>query len=66
MRIVKVSVNYGETINIGNYESRRIDYGATAELAPGEEPAAAQRELLLLLRNEVKEAADRVIAADRH
>ena len=26
-RIVKVYVSYGETVNMGNYESLRLDYG---------------------------------------
>ena len=31
MKIEKITASYGMTINIGNYESIRIDAGATAD-----------------------------------
>lgn len=66
MKVIEVAVNYGETVNIGNYESRRVDYYARATLDPGEEPEVVRRQLLLDLRRGTKEAVDRIIAADRH
>ena len=36
MKITKVSVSYGRTINMGNYESLRLEYSAEVELDPGD------------------------------
>ncbi len=32
MKITKIKVNIGRTINLGNYESARIDLGAEADI----------------------------------
>jgi hypothetical protein len=32
MKTTKVSVSYGRTINMGNYESLRLEYSAEAEI----------------------------------
>lgn len=36
MKAIKVVVSRGLTINLGNYESERIDLSAEIELSPGE------------------------------
>lgn len=66
MKISEVSINYGETLNIGNYEARRVDFSYRATLAEGEDPIAVGRELLIKARAEARQAAERIIFADRH
>lgn len=39
MKITKISVSYGRTINLGNFESARLDAMIEAELGPLEYPA---------------------------
>ena len=36
MQVREISVSYGLTVNTGNYESERVDVGATITLSPGE------------------------------
>lgn len=36
MKVNKIAVNYGRTVNMGNYESFRIDLTAEAELTPSD------------------------------
>ena len=38
LRKGNVTVSYGETLNMGNYESARIDVGVTLEIATHEFP----------------------------
>lgn len=35
-QVKEISVSYGLTVNTGNYESERVDVGATITLSPGE------------------------------
>jgi len=41
MNIKAVNVKVGATINLGNYESLRLDYGMEAELEEGDTPSQA-------------------------
>lgn len=45
MKIEKISVTEGGTINLGNYENRRLEIHMEATLDEGEMPEAAQAEL---------------------
>ena len=37
MEVKEVTVSYGLTVNTGNFNSERIDVGATVSLSPGED-----------------------------
>lgn len=39
MKIETVKINYGKTINLGNYESCRLDIELTASLGPDDNAA---------------------------
>lgn len=39
MKIETVKINYGKTINLGNYESCRLDIELTASLGPDDDAA---------------------------
>lgn len=45
MKIDTVKINYGRTINMGNYESTRLDVELSATLAPGEDAGKVADEL---------------------
>lgn len=36
-----ITVSFGITLNTGNFESLRVDYGATLHVEPGETPEQA-------------------------
>jgi hypothetical protein len=56
MKVTKIKVSIGRTINLGNYESARIDIGAEADI--GDEDFHVDLELLHRLL--VKELAGRI------
>jgi len=45
LKITNIKVNYGRTINMGNYESVRLDVELSATLAPGEDAGKVADEL---------------------
>ncbi len=55
MRIKEITVSLGQTINLGNYESHRLDVSVTAELETGDDPA--------LISADVREQAHRDLAS---
>lgn len=57
MQIKTVTVGYSRTIGLPNYGSARFSVEYGAELAPGEDPAAATRALHREAREEVKRQA---------
>lgn len=47
----RISVSYGRTINLGNYESERVQVGIERDLSPSEHaPAAELQELAELMK----------------
>jgi hypothetical protein len=45
MRIIQIEVRGGRTINLGNFNSQRIEFALTAELGPEDNPEECQRQL---------------------
>lgn len=45
MKINNIKVNYGRTINLGNYESCRLDIELSATLEPKDDPEMVADEL---------------------
>jgi len=50
MKPTKISVNFGITKNMGNYESLRLDYQMDVDLGPGEMPGTTIDEAREYLR----------------
>lgn len=55
-RTTKVTAAIGLTINVGNYNSIRIDMGAEAFVEPGEDAEAVQRDLFGRMRAQVEQS----------
>lgn len=55
-KVTTITVNYGETINMGNYESLRIDYAATRTICDKEDPVMMMHKLRRRLKLEVSKA----------
>ena len=51
------SINYGVTLNVGNYESIRFD--ATAQINEGEDPQKIKQELITFVNYEASAIARR-------
>lgn len=54
MKIDKVKVAYGRMVNIGNYESMRVDVEFSAKIDVGETPENVSEKLEILAKSEVK------------
>ena len=44
--VTEVSVGYSRTVNLGNYESERLEVGLTSTVEPEEAPESEIRELI--------------------
>jgi hypothetical protein len=53
MKIRSVKVNYGRTINMGNFESMRIDVEFAADIAENESPKEVAEQLRSMAKLEV-------------
>lgn len=53
MKIIQKSVSAGLTINLGNYESLRIDSTVTVEVEAGQDLAALRLEMLAEMRTDL-------------
>jgi hypothetical protein len=53
--ITEVKVNYGKTVNMGNFESMRLDYGVTRTLDEGESPKKVMKDLSIKLQKMVND-----------
>lgn len=61
MKITEIRVTRGATINVGNYESRKIEYGLSAEIEDeGGEPLASVQALTEMVRSWVKQEVEQV------
>ena len=54
MEITTVRVSYGRTVNMGNYESLRLEYQAEANLSPGENAEDVIQHLRKNLRADIE------------
>lgn len=54
MKIEKVKVAYGRTVNLGNFESMRVDVEFQATIDAGETPENVCEKLETLCKSEVK------------
>lgn len=59
MQIEKVNVHLGETINLGNYESSRVDIMMEARIDEGEDADEVYRRLYEKVRTLVDEEVDK-------
>lgn len=55
MKIKQIRAVVSRTVNMGNYESLRIEAEQVAELDPGEDPKKAFQKLFERTKKEVKE-----------
>lgn len=53
MKVKEITVNYSRTINIGNYESLKIEMGETVTLDAKDIPAVVRNTRFLQLKKEV-------------
>ncbi len=51
----RVKVNYGKTINLGNFESLRIDVGVESDIKPGESKEKVVDKLISFCENKISE-----------
>ena len=54
MKIESVKVSYGRTVNLGNFESMRVDVEFQATIEAGETPENVTEKLETLCKSEVK------------
>jgi hypothetical protein len=57
MKITKVTVGFGSTVNLGNFNSARFDVQLEAELEPGEDADTIINDLHLAARGHVQAQA---------
>ena len=57
MKVKLVHVSYGRTINLGNYESLKLEFGVDVELEKDQAPETALHDLRHYLREQVKAGA---------
>lgn len=56
MKLEKVTVNFGKTVNLGNYESFRYDVEFSAKLSENDNPETATEILRQLAKLQVEKA----------
>ncbi|MBT8490944.1 MAG: hypothetical protein KJN62_07840 [Deltaproteobacteria bacterium] len=56
-QIIEVAVSYGKTINMGNYESSRIDIELRAKVLEGEDSNEVVEDLRSMAKLKVNQAA---------
>lgn len=60
MKVRSIRVVRSRTMNLGDFESTRFEYEASADLEEGEDEVKALAQLDILVRNQIKTAKDRV------
>lgn len=58
MKPTEITVNFGVTKNMGNFESLRLDYQMKVELGPGEKPGPVIDDAREYLANKMKTDID--------
>jgi len=61
-RITKVTWSEGRTMNVGNFNSVRIEFGMDAELQPGEDADAVQAGLRDMIRETINTEYGAILA----
>ena len=59
MKTKEISVSFGRTVNMGNYQALRVDVGATVTLEEGESESACFAQLWAAAEKEVAEEIKR-------
>lgn len=57
--ITEIKAAYGKTINLGNYESARLDVELSAKLMPGESSQEAIEDLQAMAKKKVSDEIKR-------
>ena len=60
MRVNEIEVRVGLTINLGNYESARVDVGAKGSLEEGDDRRASYKELFDMCAIEIKDEVAKI------
>lgn len=60
MKLRKIAVTRSVTINLGNYESERLEFYGEGELDEGEDPKAAYAELRRVVAKEKKDLEEKI------
>ena len=53
MKLVQIEASYGRTVNMGDYNSMRVDIKLVADIEEGDDEAAAADALRAMARNQV-------------
>ncbi len=61
MDIKKISATFGGTIPMANYANVKVEFAAEADLAAGENPEEAMRELVTVLRAQASEVSANLV-----
>ena len=62
MKVKTISVLRSRTVNLGNFESTKVEFGATADIEDDENEAAALKKLDLIVKDRMKLVVGRIIA----
>mgnify|MGYP003402662717 CR=1 FL=1 len=65
MKVTEIYVSYGATLNVGNYNSARMDLGLRVSLEEGDDADAVREQLIEKTRAAVRKEAQRLIDAGR-
>jgi len=55
VRVTKISLRYGRTVNLGNFESVKVECEIEAEIEEGDDPASARKVLHEQVKADVRE-----------
>lgn len=58
LKVTEIRAGYSATINLGNYESMKLEAGLTVTCPAGEDPEAVYKEAQELCRQMVEEQAE--------
>ncbi len=56
---MKINMNYSKTINLGNYESMKLEVGCEKDISLSTDVKKAYEELFILLEKEVEERLEK-------
>jgi hypothetical protein len=60
VKVTEVKVEYGRTVNLGNYESERLDVGLTATVGEDDDAVVVTYELVEQARGSVERHLERL------
>lgn len=62
MKVTKLQYSEGRTINVGNYNSARVEFGVEVELDPKDDVEESERKLKEMVREVVDEQTGEIMA----